>query len=146
MERREVNGLVLSVFSDSVLKVAYVRILTSTHIEVLKINGSLESSPYAHLLNPQYIINVEAIKTRKNWILKDVVSYERLVHVDTYHKVLKLTELVTILKEFVTDDQEVVILDWVKNVFCNPQLESVSTDGFKKELIMRLNFKVGSEY
>jgi hypothetical protein len=138
MELREEWAIPLSIYSDELFPFSYVRVITPTHYESFKLSTQIESCKFKHLLNPNYTIKCELIKTRKNWILKSILEYKAICHPDAFSDYLKQAEMVKIISEHVTQDQEVEIYDFVAESLGN--LTNIKLKEFKKDISKKLGF------
>ncbi len=138
MEQREIWAIPLSIFTDEILPFSYIKILSDKKYESVKIGTKLESCKFRHLLNPNYLLKLELIKTRKNWIIKQVLEYKQACLPKTYHDFLKQTELIKLLQANITEDQEVVILSFILSQFAS--IARYNQAEFEQELQKRLGF------
>lgn len=141
MEVREITGLFVSVFSDDMMPCSYVRILTHHTLETVKLSARFRESKFAHYLSPYNILQVELIKTRKNWIVRDIVLIDRIVDSPSFNHILKHSQMLKLLSDNVTEGQEVSILNWFVSQIKGANAE-IGMDEFQKDLHHQLNFRV----
>jgi len=140
MEIRTFWAIPLLTYSDSLLKLSYLKVLTKNKFETLKLPTNLANYRYQHLVSPNYLLNIEVIKTRKNWILKNILEVRTLSKPDTYSDFLKLTELTKILCESFQEDQEVDLLEFVTRYLLEVSLKEANLADFEKEVMIKLGF------
>jgi hypothetical protein len=133
MQQREVWALPISLFTDELLPFCYIKILSFTHFESVKLGTKLESCKFKHLINPNYLLKLELVKTRKNWIVKQVLEYKKVCSPELYNDFLKQTHLIKLIQANVTEDEEVSILPFV--------LESLSSISTFNEAQFELDIK-----
>jgi hypothetical protein len=138
MEIRQVKGIFVKVFTDSVLNLSYGKILTEKRVESLRFPASLDNYKYKHLIQPHYLLHVEIIKTRKNWIVKSILGHEELYKPETYDDYVKLSEISKILSDNVIDEQDTNILYFIVTFFKNSKVLNVND--FDKLLQKNLGF------
>lgn len=141
MEIREISGIVISVKSDSVFKVCYLKFLTESKVETVKVSTSREESKFQNFFDPTYIITIEIVKTRKNWILKQVLSSRKIHPVTDYSKMLKLASMFKLVDKNLTESQETEILYWLVNQI-KYEFKGNSEREFEDELQSRLDFSI----
>jgi hypothetical protein len=140
MEYREIKAMVLSTRNDEVFGVSYAMLLTSENLESVKLPALIKHYKYGHLLNPNYILNAELIKTRKNWVLKGVTNYYRVGTPTSYEGFLKQSECIKLVLKHLHEDQQTDILSWLAGQM--EEIESVNLSQFEQNLISKLGFGV----
>jgi hypothetical protein len=138
MEIRQVKGIFVHIFTDTVLNLSYGKILTEKRVESLKFPTNIENYKYKHLIQPHYLLHIEIVKTRKNWIVKSVLGHEELYKPETYDDYVKLSEISKILSGNVIDEQDTNILYFIVTFFKNSKVLNVSN--FDKLLQKNLGF------
>jgi hypothetical protein len=138
MEIRQVHGLPLKIYTDTVAGFSYLTFLSNYKIEKIRLPKEFSQYKQNYLLSPNYILDLEIIKTKKNWVLKDVISSSQIINLQSWDDYLKHSEQTSILLEFLREEQEVDILIWLKNIW-SQKLYKNQLD-FRKELESRLGF------
>ncbi len=118
MQIRQINGLLLGIFDDEILKVSYAKILTNDKVESVRLPTNIANYKYKHLLQPNYKLDLELIKTRKNWILKSILGYSELYRPNNFQEHLKYCQLITKVKENLIEEQETNALDFLEKHLC----------------------------
>jgi hypothetical protein len=139
MEQRLISGIPLSIFTDELMNISFVRVLTKDSVESYKIPTHIDNYKYKHFLNPLFFLEVEIIKTRKNWIFKHIHNYKNLRKIKTYEEALNQSEVVKMILKYVQEDQETNILDFVLDFFQNGDLVEGIVD-FEVQLLEKLGF------
>lgn len=111
MEIRQISGIFISHFDDSVLRLTYGKMLTFDTLESIKFPTLLENYKYKHFIRPNYLLNIEIIKTRKNWILKDIISHQEIYKPHQFSDFTDLCELIKLLKENIKEEQKTDALE-----------------------------------
>jgi len=140
MEKRTVVGLPLSIFTDSVMGLSFVKLLTNQQLEVIKIPKHIDQFNQNYLLKSVHLIEVELVKTRKNWILKEIIFFETLFNLQKYEDFLKHKEIISILLAYIKEDQMVEILPFLVSSFMKKQVEKIDFAKFEQELLVKLGF------
>jgi hypothetical protein len=138
MEIREIWGIVLSTFTDELFSFSYIRVLTETKFESFKLNTQYEKCKFNHLLNPNYLLKFELIKTRKNWIVRSILEYKHISKPVSYKDFLNQAECIKIIENSITQDEIVSILPFVVKEFSS--LENISLDQFSQQLKTQLGY------
>jgi hypothetical protein len=141
MEKRDFWCLPLKIYTDDVFGVTYVRVISQTHYESLKIPSALAKFKHQHVLHPQYLLHVEVVKTRKNWILKNVLSYKQVIVLNEYQDYLIQAQLVDLLIKHLHEDEPTEILrELIKYLLTHP-IKSIQIGDFENFLMTNLGFK-----
>ncbi|MBC7472245.1 MAG: hypothetical protein H7196_03240 [candidate division SR1 bacterium] len=138
MELREIKGIVLRTFSDELFKFTYIKFLTNSTLENIKIPLQIDSFKLNHVLNPNFLLEIEIIRTRKNWILKNVLEYKRICDPKRYIDFIKQSEVAKLTLANIQEEQEVGILDFVIDSIKN--IENLDLKEYEKKLLSRLGF------
>jgi hypothetical protein len=138
MEIRQVKGIFVSFFTDSVLNLSYGKILTEKGVESLRFPTSLDNYKYKHLIQPHYLLHIEIVKTKKNWVITSVLGHEELYKPQTYDDYVKLSEISKILGKNVIDEQITNILYFLVTYFKN--VLNINVSDFDRMLQKNLGF------
>lgn len=138
MEIRQVHGLPLKIYTDSMAGFSYLTFLSQHKIEKIRLPKEFSQFKQNYLLSSNYILDLEIIKTKKNWVLKDVLASKQIINLKSWDDYLKHSEQTSILLEFLREEQEVDILLWLKNIW-SEKLSKNQLD-FRKELEIKLGF------
>jgi hypothetical protein len=140
MELRNVQAIVLSQHTDELMNVSYLKILTLEHIESVKLPTAVKNYRLQHLLRPNYLLELELIRTKKNWIVKGILDHEEFCPLDNYTEYLKFAEIVALINKYSHDGQEVKILDLLVNTFRRANIQNLDLVSFESRLLQRLGF------
>jgi hypothetical protein len=138
MEIRQVKGIIVSIFTDTVLNLSYCKILTEKRVESLRFPTSLDNYKHKHLIQPHYLLHLEIVKTKKNWIVKSVLGHEELYKPHTFDDYMKLSEVSKILSKNVIDEQSTNILYFMVAYFKN--IIDINISDFDRLLQKNLGF------
>jgi hypothetical protein len=141
MEIREISGLFVSVYTDDMMPYSYVRILTDSTLLTVKLPSRFRDSKFAHYCTPYNILTLEIIKTRKNWIVRDITVNRTIVEKPTFSHILKHSQMLKLLSQNITEGQNVDILEWFVAQIKGASSE-IGMDDFQKQLDQKLNFKM----
>jgi len=140
MQVRNLVAIFLGHYTDEISHLSYIKVLTEKKIETLKLPTSLTNYRYQHLLKPDLLLEVEVVKTKKNWILTGILSYQPYCYPKTYHDHLKLAAIISLINQFCHEGQPTGILDWLTKKFDLSNLEAVDLYIFESELLKQLGF------
>jgi hypothetical protein len=138
MELREIKGIVLSVYSDELFKFTYIKFLTNTTLESIKIPTQIENFKLSHVLNPNFLLHIEIIKTRKNWILKNILEYTRICEPQKYIDYIKQSEIAKLTLANIHEEQEANILSFVTESVKNIHILDLKL--YEQRLLTQLGF------
>lgn len=141
MEKRDFWCLPLKTYTDDIFGVTYVRVISQTHYESLKIPSTLAKFKHQHVLHPQYILHVEVIKTRKNWILKNVLSFKQVMDLRNYQDYLIQAQLVNLLSKHLHEDEPTDILRELTKYLLTHPIQKIELGSFENFLMSNLGFK-----
>lgn len=138
MEIRQIQGLTLKIYTDTMAGFSYLTFLSEERMEKIRLPVEISKFKQNYLLTSNYLLDIEVIKTKKNWVLKDILKSNKIVDLTIWPEFLKHTEQVNILLEFLREEQEVNILPWLKESLVLKQDTDITS--FRKELEVRLGF------
>jgi hypothetical protein len=115
MQIRQISGLLLGIFDDEILRVSYAKILTNNKLESIRLPTNVANYKYKHLLQPNHKLELELIKTRKNWILKSILGFTEIYKPNCFDEYLKYCQVVTRIKENLIEEQETHTLQFLEN-------------------------------
>lgn len=140
-QKRDFWCLPLKTHTDEVFKVTYVKVIGDEVVESLKIPTSLDKFKSRHILNPQHLIHVEVIKTRKNWIIKNVLSYKKILELPTYNDYLIQAALVNIILKHIHEDEPTDLLQFLVQKFNSQKISEIDQTQFESEVMSHLGYK-----
>ena len=138
MEIRQVKGIFVHIFTDTVLNLSYGKILTEKRVESLKFPSNIENYKYKYLIQPHYLLHIEIVKTKKNWIVKSVLGHEELYKPETYDDYVKLSEISKLLSKNVIDEENTNVLYFLVAYLKN--VKHINVEDFNKLLQKNLGF------
>jgi hypothetical protein len=142
MEVRNLWILPLNTYTDEVLKLSYLKILTESKFETIKLPTYLAQYRYQHLMTPTNVLYVELIKTKKNWILKNILETKKILETDSYVDYLKFAEVVNIVLKYFQVDMETSLLKVFIEIFnSSPDIQNIDTKQVEEKINICLGFK-----
>lgn len=141
METRRLWLWPIDQYGDEVLKLGYIKVLSEAKFESIKIPTNLANYRYQHLISPMYVLFVEVIKTRKNWILKDILDYRQIFKPIEYSDYLKLTELCHVFRSVYQDELETNLLSLVEHLSTVATLKTLDIQYATKQVFQNLGFE-----
>lgn len=139
MEIREVQGLPIGFYHDSIVGFTYCRLLTFEGVESVKMSKSLEKLSYGHLMRPDYLVTLELKKTRKNWIVSEVLNFEPLHQTNNYAEISLYSQMIQLLQKHTRVGQDIDILEWFTNQV-DYGIKHVNIQDFEVKLLHSLGF------
>lgn len=107
MEKKTITGIPLSIWSDQILKVSYVKVLESDFVEEVKLPTEVNNYKNRHLIQPNYLLSMELIKTKKNWVLRSVLQAFKICELNEFQDYLHFSNLVKKIDESVICGQQI---------------------------------------
>ena len=140
MQKKEDRGIITKIFTDKIGSYGYLSFLGQDAFYSIKISGDPARSRFKHLFNPNYIVTVDLIKTKKNWILKDVYASEKLHTKGLYKAYTLQAEIAHTINTYVKSDQELHIADFVAETLTLPDPNSFDINRFEYDLLQLTGF------
>jgi len=140
MQTRTIIGLPISIFSDSVMKISFITVLTATHVEVVKISKDIHNYRHADTLKGVYIVELDLVKTRKHWIIQDIVHSQKLFLLEKYADFIHHKDILQMLKKYTTQEQEITVLGFLISTLAHTPLSSIDMNQFESQLLTKLGF------
>lgn len=140
MELREIQGIVLQHRTDQVFGITYTMVLSQDHLESIKLPTLVQNYKFGHLLNPNYLLHLELVKTKKNWVLKSVLNYERISNPAKYEDFLKQSECIKLVLKHIHEDQDTNLLPWLIKQLNT--INSLNLGDFEQQLTTQLGFTI----
>lgn len=140
MELREIQAIPITLYSDDIFKTSWLKVLTADSYFSIKLPTYYTGYRHTHLLNSTYHLEIEIIKTRKNWILKNINSINKTVSCQKYTDHIKLAALTKSLTKFIKEDQQLFIKDYIIAQIKN--IETFNKTIFEAELLSKLGFSI----
>jgi hypothetical protein len=113
MEIKQISGIFISHFNDTLMNLTYSKILTKDTLEAVRFPTLLENYKYRNLIQPNYIVTIELVKTRKNWIVRSVLSHKVIYQPDDFSQYLSLCEIIKTLSDNIREEQKTDALEFV---------------------------------
>jgi len=140
MESQILSGIPIKSYSDEILKVTFVNLITKDTCVKIKLPTNIENYRYGYLINPCNLLTCDLVKTKKHWVLRQIVSTKTLCEPKNFSQFMQISEIGKKLKEKLWEGQEVEILDFVENFFLNQNWHLAGVQNFEKNLDKRLGF------
>lgn len=139
MEQLETTVLCLRTSADKIMNATFVTVLGPESLFSIKLPTNLEKYRFANQISPLYLLDVELIKTKKNWILKNINRFETLATISNYAQITALSEIVKTILRYVREDQETDILPFVTRYISENIMQFDGAD-FEALLLEQLGF------
>ncbi len=140
MELRNLQIIPLGHRTDELMNVTYLKVLGQQQIESVKLPTAFKNYRLQHLLRPNYLLEVELVKTKKNWVLKNILAHQEFCDLCRYTEHLKFSEIIALINKYSHDGQEVKILDFLVNTFDCVSIADLDLITFESRLLERLGF------
>jgi hypothetical protein len=140
MQIRQIRGLPLKYYYDDLLHIGYLKFLSLQQVETLKLPTNPTNYKYTHLLAIHYVLNLEVVKTRKNWVLKSILDYHTLFKPTTYLGFVKESELVNLILSYTQEEQETDLGKVLIEVLQDVKIESLDLNDVEKLILNNLGF------
>jgi len=140
MQKKEDRGIITKIFTDKVGSFGYLSFLGQDSFYSIKVSGDPTRSPFKHLFNPNYLITVDLIKTKKNWILKDVYHSEKLHTAGKYKAYTQQAEIAHLINTYIKRDQETHLIEFIAETLRLPDPDSFDIQRFEYNLLQLSGF------
>jgi hypothetical protein len=133
VQLREEKIFILKEYYDQVKGICYLKVLTTTGCESIKISTKRDKQKFDFFLKPNYLLDVELVKTVKNWILKNITSYQVLLEPRKYSDYELLAQMQKLIDSNVKEGQQISILPFLVQEFQKDDIkEDISKINLKK--------------
>lgn len=139
MEYLETKIICLKVSADKIMNTSFVLALSKNEVISIKLPTNIENYKLANLISPAFLLEVDLVKTKKNWVLRNILGYEQIIEVKDYKTLINLSNLVKITTKFLQEGESVQILDFVKNALAGAG-KNIDLMEFEAELMVKLGF------
>ena len=119
MEIRRIKGIFINYYHDSVLSLTYGKILTEKSLESVRFPTLLENYKHKHMVEPNCFVEIEIVKTRKNWIVKEIISSKSIYSPCDFQDYMNMCEVIKLTRESIIDEQRTNFLGHFVNYFKN---------------------------
>jgi len=119
MQSRVFTGIVLEVRTDALSKVSYIKVLTTDSVEFFKLPTNVDSYKYGFLLSPKKIITGEIVKTKKNWVLRSILTTKDIWDPQNFTDYLSFTQGIKLLAESLKEGEVTNIFYHIENYFAS---------------------------
>ena len=140
MEVKQITGIFIDYFHDTVMGLSYGKILTFETLLSIRFPTLLENYKYKHLIQPTNLLTIEVVKTRKNWILKSVISHKVIYIPKQFQDYIAFSEIINVLKDNLRENQDTVALQVMIEYLKQIDIENISPFDFQKILYKCLGF------
>jgi hypothetical protein len=140
MESKILAGIPIKSYTDEILKITFIKLITQENCVEIKLPTNIENYKYSYLINPCNLLTCELIKTKKNWILKQIIETQTLCKPQNFAEFMQISEIQKKLKERLWEGQEIEILDFIKNFFLDKNWADLGVQNFERALDKRLGF------
>ena len=130
MEIRQISGIFIDTYHDSILGLSYGKILTESTLESIRFPTLLDNYKYKYLIEPNQLLQLEVIKTKKNWILRSINHSQVVYQPKDYQDFLVFCEAIKFLKSNIMEQQSTSALSCITSYF-----ESVNINNSKINLL-----------
>lgn len=132
--------MVLSIYQDEMAKIIYLKILTESTVESVKIPISKEKTSFWHLLEFRNLLTGNLIKTRKNWILKEISNFSPFIFPKKYIEYENTAKIQQICNKLLKDGVETNILPFLISQIGLLDLNIPNFNNFQHQLLAYLGF------
>lgn len=140
MESKILSGIPIKSYNDEILKITFINLITKDNCVKIKLPTSLENYRYSYLINPCNILTCDLVKTKKHWVLRQIINTKTLCQPKNFNEFLQVSEIGKKLKEKLWEGQEVEILELVENFFLDQNWSILGVQNFEKKLDKKLGF------
>ncbi len=140
MEKQNIQGIPLKIFSDKLMKVSYVSFLTNDTLLSAKLPTIINNYKLGHFIQPNYLLDIELIKTRKNWIVRGIHKYEKIAELKDYKDYTTHSKIINLIYKYIKEDQGVNIMNFIIKTLQVKKISKIDTKLFESRLLKELGF------
>ena len=110
MARIETRMYILSSYLDYISNFGYLRVLADFGCITIRVSKRqiVDNEFY---LSPDLYLNVELEQGQKNWVLKEILGYKKIIELKCYYDHLMITKVKQFLAKNIKENQEFEILE-----------------------------------
>jgi predicted glycosyltransferase len=116
-EVRQLEFIVLDYHEDRLKDIGYLKILTKSQVEWIKLPTAKRKYKYQHQLSSLLVATGEAVKTRKNWVLTKIHQTQPLLELQDYNQYLQYAEYIKVLNSQLLENQQTSVLQTIQEFF-----------------------------
>jgi hypothetical protein len=105
MEIQQITGTFVEIFTDSVLGISYGKFFTFDTVISIKLPTQIDSYKYRHLLQANFLLEIEIVKTKKNWIIKNILNSKIIYEPASYNEYLLFAECIKLVRQNIREGQ-----------------------------------------
>lgn len=141
MKFRELIFLTLASYTDELSNLTYLKILTNSTFETIKLPTTLSKYKLQHLIQPHFLLTADVVCTRKNWILKDISSFKKLFEPQNFSDFEKINQINQIILKYLHEGQETEILPFLLDYFNSfTNLQKFDLKEFQNQVSIKTGF------
>lgn len=141
MKFRELTFLTLDIYTDELSNLTYLKILTSSAFETIKLPTTLSKYKLQHLIQPHFLLTGDLVCTRKNWILRDILSFKKIFKPENFSDFEKINQINQIILKYLHEGQETEILPFLLDYFDNfAVLQKFDLKEFQNQVSIKTGF------
>ena len=137
-EIRRIKGVFINYYHDYVIGLTYGKILTDESLESVRFPSLLENYKHKHLVEPNCIVEIELVRTRKNWIVKEIITSRPIYSPCDFQDYLSMCEVIKLTRDNIIDEQRTDFLIYFVDYF--KDLKKIEVRRFDNLLQTQMGF------
>ncbi len=139
IEIRRIKGVFINYYNDSIMGLTYGKILTEELLESVRFPTLLENYKYKHLVEPNCLVEIEVVRTRKNWIVKEIISSHPVYIPCDFQDYMNMCDVIKLTRENIIDEQRTDFLVHFLNYF--KTIKKIEVRQFDELLQTQMGFR-----
>jgi len=140
MQERILVGIPISIYKEEIFKFGYLKFLNSQKIESVKISKTQAGQKLSHFLDPRFLLKIELIKTRKNWIFTEVLDCQKIVEFATYKDFYNYSEILKLILKYCPEGEQNQIFSFLIHTLKTQNIQHINLHKFETQLLEKLGF------
>jgi hypothetical protein len=141
MKFRELTFLTLANYTDELSNLTYLKVLTNVAFETIKLPTTLSKYKLQHLIQPNFLLTADVVCTRKNWIIRDILSFKKIFEPQSFKDFEKINQINQIILKYLHEGQETEILPFLLDYFNSfTNLQRLDLKEFQNQISIKTGF------
>ena len=140
MEFRTITALILETSLDNIWNITFIKVLTEDGVETLKIPSLIKDFKYGHLMVPNNLIQVEVVKSKKNWIVREINRSYTWCKLEAFSDYIKITKIIEFISKSIKVGETSNGLKFIVDYFSKNSLKDFNSDHFQVNFLTYMGY------
>jgi hypothetical protein len=132
--------LPIGLTTDEALGISYMHCMSGTSFRSVKLPTVASKYTQSGILNILHLIDCQLIKTRKNWILKEIHTSTQILHPSNYVDYIMINNLRLVLQSHYNPESQTELLSQLLQYFSRNPIQTIKLPHFKQMVDQFLGF------